>query len=111
MPGRIWAIKSSSDVTCSSSGRLSSETWISSRGNSSRVIRPKRGSRKAAAYALQEAHLAHLAKLRANGYRPAAGPLGDDQFRGLSILNVDPERVRELKETDPAVQAGRFSIK
>ena len=30
---------------------------------------------------------------------------------GLSILNVEPERARELKEQDPAVQIGRFSVK
>jgi uncharacterized protein YciI len=66
---------------------------------------------EAAATALQDAHLAHLAKLHEEGYLLAAGPLGDDQFRGLSILNVDPERARELKEADPAVQAGRFSLK
>jgi uncharacterized protein YciI len=66
---------------------------------------------EAAALALQDAHLAHLAALHEAGYLLAAGPLGDDQFRGLSILNVDPERARELKEADPAVQAGRFSVK
>ena len=66
---------------------------------------------EAAAAALQDAHLAHLADLHAAGYLVAAGPLGDERFRGLSILNVDPERARELKEADPAVQAGRFSVK
>ena len=64
-----------------------------------------------AAAALQDAHLAHLAGLHEAGYLLAAGPLGDDQFRGLSILSVEPERARELKEADPAVQAGRFSVK
>lgn len=66
---------------------------------------------EAAATALQDAHLSHLADLHAAGYLLAAGPLGDDHFRGLSILSVEPERARELKEADPAVQAGRFSIK
>ena len=66
---------------------------------------------EAAAAVLQDAHLAHLAELHAQGYLLAAGPLGDDHFRGLSILSVDPERARELKEADPAVVAGRFSIK
>ena len=66
---------------------------------------------EAAAAVLQDAHLAHLAELHAQGYLLAAGPLGDNQFRGLSILSVDPERARELKEADPAVVAGRFSIK
>ena len=64
-----------------------------------------------AAAQLQDAHMAHLADLHDAGYLLAAGPLLDEQFRGLSILNVDPEQARALKEKDPAVQAGRFSIK
>ena len=63
------------------------------------------------AAALQDAHLAHLADLHEAGHLLAAGPLSDEKFRGLSILNVDPERARELKEKDPAVQIGRFSVK
>jgi uncharacterized protein YciI len=65
----------------------------------------------AAAAALQDAHLSHLADLHEAGHLLAAGPLSDEKFRGLSILNVDPERARELKEQDPAVRAGRFSVK
>ena len=64
-----------------------------------------------AAAALQDAHLAHLADLHEAGHLLAAGPLSDEKFRGLSIMNVDPERARELKEQDPAVQIGRFSVK
>jgi uncharacterized protein YciI len=64
-----------------------------------------------AADALQDAHLAHLADLHEAGHLLAAGPLSDEKFRGLSILNVEPDRARELKEQDPAVQIGRFSIK
>jgi uncharacterized protein len=60
---------------------------------------------------LQEAHMAHLADLHEAGYLLAAGPLFDDTFRGLSILNVEPERALALKEQDPAVVAGRFSVK
>jgi hypothetical protein len=37
--------------------------------------------------------------------------LSDETFRGLSILRVHPGRARELKEQDPAVRAGRFSVK
>jgi uncharacterized protein YciI len=67
---------------------------------------------EAAAAALQDAHMAHLADLHEAGYLLAAGPLqGDDQFRGLSILKVGPEEARALKEQDPAVRAGRFSVK
>jgi uncharacterized protein len=69
---------------------------------------------ESAAAALQDAHLAHLADLHEAGYLLAAGPLlgpPDREFRGLSILNVDPERARQLKEEDPAVRAGRFAVK
>jgi uncharacterized protein YciI len=62
------------------------------------------------AAALQNAHMAHLADLHEAGYLLAAGPLFDERFRGLSILNVDPEQARALKEADPAVKAGRFSV-
>jgi uncharacterized protein YciI len=63
-----------------------------------------------AARALQDAHLAHLADLHAAGKLVAAGPLSDDHYRGLSILNVGVEEARALKEADPAVKAGRFSV-
>ncbi len=65
------------------------------------------------ASALQDAHLTHLAKLHESGLLLASGPLGgtDDKFRGLSILNVDPETALRLKQEDPAVRAGRFSVK
>jgi uncharacterized protein len=63
-----------------------------------------------AAAALQDAHLSHLADLHDAGHLVAAGPLSDEKFRGLSILRVGVERARALKESDPAVQAGRFSV-
>lgn len=64
-----------------------------------------------AAARLQDAHPAHLADLHEAGYLLAAGPLFDEKFRGLSILNVEPERALAIKEQDPAVRAGRFSVK
>jgi uncharacterized protein YciI len=64
-----------------------------------------------AAARLQDAHMAHLADLHEAGFLLAAGPLLDERFRGLSILSVEPDRARELKEKDPAVLAGRFSVK
>ena len=60
---------------------------------------------------LQDAHMAHLADLHEAGHLVAAGPLLDEKFRGLSILRVEPERARKLKKQDPAVRAGRFSVK
>lgn len=63
---------------------------------------------------LQDKHLAHLADLHAAGLLLAAGPLPgepDRYFRGLSIWNAAPDRVRELtaEHPDPAVAAGRFT--
>jgi uncharacterized protein len=55
--------------------------------------------------------MAHLADLHEAVHLLAAGPLFDDEFRGLSILNVDPEQARALKEADPAVRASRYSVK
>jgi uncharacterized protein len=66
------------------------------------------------ANALQDAHLAFLADLHKAGVLLAAGPLlgtDDREFRGLNILSVDPERALALTQEDPAVRAGRFSIK
>jgi uncharacterized protein YciI len=63
-----------------------------------------------AADELQEAHMSHLADLHEAGHLLAAGPLRDERFRGLSILSVDPDRARELKEADPAVRAGRYDV-
>jgi uncharacterized protein YciI len=75
------------------------------------ILRPDAPKLDAKAAArLQDAHMAHLADLHDAGYLLAAGPLLDEKFRGLSILNVEPERARALKEEDPAVRAGRFSV-
>jgi uncharacterized protein YciI len=62
------------------------------------------------ASAMQDAHLDHLATLHEQGHLVAAGPLGHDTFRGLSILTVPPDEARALKEADPAVRAGRFDV-
>jgi uncharacterized protein YciI len=65
------------------------------------------------AAALQDAHLAYLADLHEAGYLLAVGPLADPdgELRGLSLLNVDAERARELKEADPAVRAGVYRLR
>src|SRR3954451_11557279 len=60
--------------------------------------------------AMQDAHLDHLASLHEQGQLVAAGPLGHDTFRGLSILTVPPDEARVLKMADPAVQAGRVDV-
>ncbi len=65
------------------------------------------------ASALQDAHMAHLARLHESGLLLASGPLEgiDTEFRGLSIMKVDLETALKLKQEDPAVRAGRFSVK
>jgi hypothetical protein len=50
----------------------------------------------------------HLADLQDAGFVRAAGPLQDDHFRGLVILDAPPEIARRLIEQDSAVRAGRF---
>jgi uncharacterized protein YciI len=78
------------------------------------LLRPDAPQHDAAeAAALQDAHLAFLADLHEAGQLLAAGPVGDPEgiLRGLSILRLDPDEARRLKEQDPAVQAGRFSVK
>jgi uncharacterized protein YciI len=62
------------------------------------------------AAALQDAHMSHLADLHEAGHLLAAGPLIDGHYRGLSILKVSPEMALTLKEADPAVQAGKFTV-
>lgn len=62
------------------------------------------------AAALQNAHMAYLADLHDRGYLLAAGPLGGDVFRGLSILRADHTEALRLTEEDPAVIAGRFRV-
>jgi uncharacterized protein len=64
-----------------------------------------------AADALQDAHMAFLADLHEAGHLLAGGPLDDPEYRGLSIMNIDPERALELRGQDPAVLAGRLSLK
>ncbi len=63
--------------------------------------------------ALQDAHMAFLADLHKAGHLLAAGPLlgeADREFRGLSILTVDPIRALALNKEDPAVRQGRYEV-
>jgi uncharacterized protein YciI len=63
-----------------------------------------------AASALQDAHLAHLARLHDGGQLIAAGPVGDPRLRGFSLFRAGVEETRELCAQDPAVLAGRLEI-
>jgi uncharacterized protein YciI len=63
--------------------------------------------------ALQDAHLASQADLRARGYLVAAGPFDDqddERLRGISVMSVDPAQARRLYADDPAVRAGRLAV-
>jgi uncharacterized protein YciI len=62
---------------------------------------------------LQDAHMSYLADLHDLVHLLAVGPLADPdgELRGLSILDVDVARARELKEADEAVQAGVFDVR
>ena len=62
---------------------------------------------------LQRQHLGHFARMRAAGLMTVAGPIrGDDAIAGICIYRADtPERARRLAEDDPAVRAGRYTIR
>jgi uncharacterized protein len=62
---------------------------------------------------LQEQHLAHLDRMRAEGHLLAAGPFEDQPdvtWRGLCIYATGVDQARALAEQDPSVQAGRLRI-
>ena len=56
--------------------------------------------------------MAHLAALHEAGHVLAAGPLlaPGSELRGLSILNLGVDEALRLKNSDPAIQAGLYTI-
>jgi len=61
--------------------------------------------------ALQDVHMAHLAKLHEEGHILAAGPIlgaEDRVIRGLSIYRGSPDEVKALADQDPGVREGRY---
>lgn len=67
----------------------------------------------AEADALQDAHLAFLSDLHLAGQLVAAGPVRDpaSPVRGISLLTVGVEEALRLKSQDPAVLAGRYTLR
>ncbi len=62
---------------------------------------------------VQDAHLAYLAKLHADGQLLAAGPVRGRpgaEVAGVCIFRCDAEESRSLVEADPAVRAGLYRI-
>ena len=60
---------------------------------------------------IQDAHMSHLSDLHEAGHLLAAGPIGDLHYRGVCLFQVDVEKAQKLMETDPAFQAGWFTLK
>jgi uncharacterized protein YciI len=61
--------------------------------------------------ALQDAHMAHLAKLHDEGHLLAAGPIlgsPDRELRGLSIFRGSLDEVKLIADRDPGVLEGRY---
>ena len=57
-------------------------------------------------------HLAFLAAAHDAGHLIGAGPARDGAaLRGLSLTTLSPDDARAWSETDPAVQAGVFSVR
>jgi uncharacterized protein len=63
--------------------------------------------------ALQERHLAFLARMRAEGHALVTGPVTgqpDESLRGIAIYRTSVDETRRLAEQDPSVQAGRLAV-
>lgn len=62
---------------------------------------------------LQQKHLAHLARLKSEGFIAVGGPFtdqSDERMRGMSLYRTEPARARELAEQDPMVLARRLEV-
>ncbi len=73
---------------------------------------PERSQTPEAADSLQELHMAHLARMYAEGYADISGPFGDDgEIRGITIYNTPTLKIADsLANMDPMVRAGRLVV-
>ena len=73
---------------------------------------PIRSQNEEEAAMLQEAHLAHLARMYKEGYADLIGPFGDNgNIRGITVYNVPTLKMADsLAHLDPMVKAGRLEI-
>jgi uncharacterized protein YciI len=71
---------------------------------------PTRNQDSTTAAKIQEAHLANIGKLYADGKVKVAGPFeGDEDWQGLFIFDAkDMKEVEDLLRSDPAIAAGRL---
>jgi len=59
-----------------------------------------------------DGYLAHLAAAHDAGHLIGAGPSRDGAaLRGLCLTTLSPDEARAWSETDPAVQAGVFTVR
>jgi uncharacterized protein len=58
---------------------------------------------------VQEGHMANINRLAALGKLVIAGPVGEDDLRGIFVFKTaTPEEAKALADTDPAIKAGQL---
>ncbi len=62
------------------------------------------------AEAIEAAHQRRMVSLRADGVIAILCPVSSDTLAGTAILDVPPERAREIMNDDPCVRAGMMRV-
>lgn len=60
--------------------------------------------------AIEAAHQRRMVSLRADGVIAILCPVSSDTLAGTAILDVPPERAREVMSDDPCVRAGMMRL-
>lgn len=65
---------------------------------------------QAGAEAIEAAHQRRMVSLRADGVIAILCPVSSDSLAGAAILDVPPDRAREIMQDDPCVRAAMMRV-